>query len=261
MNPIRIAYAGDRQLSVDVLQFIQGQGVRPLALLLPGPERASHANELRQMCPDLDERLVWAGNDFKSEEAQRQLRDLQLDYIICIHFPLIIPSSILSIPREGVLNLHPAYLPFSRGWHNSIWAMLENKPYGATLHFMNKGVDTGDIVHQLQLHIRPEDTGDSAYKRALALEFEVFKEAWPSLLSRSYVRIAQDAGAGTTHRAKELYQPEVQELDMEAEVKVGDLLRKLRALTTNRVEEAAYFKVGKTRYRVRVAITPESAET
>lgn len=257
--PIRFAFAGDRQISVEVLKFITDQGMSPLALLLPGPERATHASQLKSLCPNLGATHVLEGNTFKSDAAQDLMHDLELDYLICIHFPLIIPPSVLAIPREGVLNLHPAYLPFSRGWHNSIWAILENKPYGATLHFMNEGVDTGDIVHQRKLEVRPEDTGDTAYKRALALEVEVFKEAWPRLVDRTYVRQAQDQLGGTRHKAKELYRPEVQELDLKAEIKVGDLLRKLRALTTNRPEEAAYFTVGTTRYRVRVTITPETS--
>ena len=76
------------------------------------------------------------------------LEQLSLDYIICVHFPYIVPREILSIPKYGVTNLHPAYLPYNLGWHTPSWAILENTPIGATLHYMDECVDTGDIIHQ-----------------------------------------------------------------------------------------------------------------
>lgn len=253
----RIVFAGDRQIGVDVLRFLLDQGVHPLGLMLPEPAGASHSPELLAMCGHLVGANVWYGAQFQAPQTIDTLRALDLDYIICAQFPNIVRHNVLSIPKEGVLNLHPAYLPYSRGWHPSIWALLKRTPYGATLHFMDEGVDTGDIVYQKAVTVKPEDTGNTLYRQALALELEVFKEAWPQLVDRSYTRRPQGKDSGTAHRRADLDKSGVREIDPDALVRAGDLIDKLRGLTTNRVDEAAYFVANGKRYRVQVQITPE----
>src|SRR5690606_40574828 len=60
---------------------------------------------------------IFEGNDFKNDENFSKLKELNLDYIIGIHFPYIIPTEVLKIPKTGFLNLHPAYLPYNKGWN------------------------------------------------------------------------------------------------------------------------------------------------
>jgi len=47
----RIVFAGDRQVGCDALAFLLEQGIRPLGLILPSKESASHANQLVELCP------------------------------------------------------------------------------------------------------------------------------------------------------------------------------------------------------------------
>ena len=132
-----------------------------------------------------------------------------------------------------VLNLQPALLSENRGWHTPSWAILNQTRFGATLHFVSEGIDEGDIVHQRELPIEPSDTADALYQKALDLEFEVFREAWADLACNRYRRIRQPEGARPAHRKK----------DLKAS---GELIRRLRALTTNRIEEACYFEQDQT---------------
>jgi methionyl-tRNA formyltransferase len=254
-RPLRIVYAGDRDISVWVLEFILSQGVEPSALLLPHPARASHAGDLLRLCHYLEKRFILCGTAFREPKGLEILKELDPDYIICVHFPYIIPKEVLQIPRIGVLNLHPAFLPYNRGWHTPTWAILEGTPYGATLHFMSEEVDAGDIIHQKELEILPHDTADSLYQRVKRLELEVFREAWPSLVTGSPSRLPQDPTRGTFHKQMDLM--EIQELNLDETVRVRDLINRLRALTTNRISEAAYFTLAGKRYRVQIRIVPE----
>ena len=258
---LKFVYAGDRQIAVTVLEFLLAQGARPQALMVPDEGQASHAAQLIALCSHLDEDAIWRGKQFLEERNVERMRALAPHYIFGIHFPLIIPRNILTLPSVGVLNLHPAYLPYNRGWHNSAWALLDDTPYGGTLHFMNEGVDTGDIIHQRRVIPAPDDTGDSLYKKALQAEVETFVEAWPQLLSGNPRRIVQDPAAGTAHRKKDLAASGVQRIDLDAPVSPRDLLRRMRALTTNSPAEAAYFEENGRRYRVRVTIYPDPAGT
>lgn len=249
----KIVYAGDREISAQVLGFILEQGVKPVALIIPDAKKATHARELTVLCDYLNVSRILRGFQFRTELAISLLESVKPDYIICVHFPYIIPKEVLRIPKYGVINLHPAYLPHNRGWHTPSWAIWEGTPYGATLHFMDEGIDTGDIIYQKQIKILPEETADKLYKRVMKLEFEVFKESWPSLVSGTYSRKPQPLEEGSTRRKTDIRA--MQFVDLNKQVKSGELIRLLKALTTNDVRESAYFEVNGKRYRMRLDIT------
>ena len=252
---LRYAFAGDRDVAVDVLDFMLDGGHRPLALLLP--EGASHGTELRRRCADLDPARVLVGEAFCRPEGLRILGELELDYIICVHFPRPVPHEVLRTAGVGVLNLHPALLPHNRGWHCPSWAILEGTPYGATLHFITEQLDAGDVIHQRELEVAPGDTADSLYARAKHLELDVFQEAFPSLLIGAPPRRPQDIGSGTFHRRSELLRPDVREIQADQRTSAGELIDHLRALTTDRIDEAAILVRNGERLRVQVRIVPE----
>ncbi|MDQ4140918.1 MAG: hypothetical protein M3142_10380 [Bacteroidota bacterium] len=130
---MRFAFAGDRDISVAILNFLLQNGHKPLALLVTEKLKESHADEL-MVLSKLDEQFIFRGHEFKDPKNQTILKELNLDYIIGIHFPYFIPNSILSIPKIGFINLHPAYLPYNKGWHTPSWGIIENTIYGAALH-------------------------------------------------------------------------------------------------------------------------------
>lgn len=257
-NLLRIAFAGDRDISVEVLDFILANGVRPLALLVPDRSSASHADELCRRCTFLTDDRVLFGVQFRTPLGISTLKKLDLDFIIAIHFPYIVPEEVLVIPKTGALNLHPAYLPYNRGWHTPSWAILENTPIGATLHFMDAGIDTGDIIHQKKLEVSPGDTANTLYQKLKALELEVFMESWPKILEGTFSRTPQNPTAGTVHQRRDLLRPDIPKIYLEDNVKTGIFLRKLRALTTNQINEAAYFEINGRRFRIQVIIQEEN---
>ena len=252
----RFAFAGDRDIAVRVLEYLLAQGHRPLALLLPAED--SHGDALRALCPFLDDAHVLRGNAFREPDGVALLKRLSLHYVVGIHFPSIVPPEVLALPREGVLNLHPAFLPWNRGWHTPSWAILDGTPAGATLHFMDAGVDSGEVVHQRKLEVSPADTANTLYARMKELELDVFREAWPALAAGRVRRRAQ-RGEGSVHRRAELFAPDVQRLELDRPTTARELLRRLRALTTDRWTEAAYFERAGRRYRVQVSLREDES--
>jgi methionyl-tRNA formyltransferase len=246
---MKYAFAGNREISVKILNLLISNNYKPSALLLCDETIASHNSALIEVA-GLTENII-IGNAFKEDNNVQRLKTLELDYIIGIHYPYLIPLSILSIPKIGFLNLHPAYLPFNKGWHTPSWAIMENTPYGATLHFMAEQLDAGDIIHQKQCEVYPNDTANSLYLRVLDLEYEVFKEALPDLVSLMPNRTPQVL-AGTSHNRAHL--KKIQKLDLDKLYKAEEIIDRLRALTTNKIEEATYFEKDGERYFIQVNI-------
>ena len=255
---MNLGFAGDRDVAVSVLAFLIEQGVRPRVLLVPELARASHADQLLALCPHLQRGQVLEGREFARPEGVAELRSLALDIIVGVHFPYVVPRNVLELCRIGFLNLHPAFLPYNRGWHTPSWAILEGTPAGATLHFMSEGVDAGDIIHQKVLEVSPGDTAHTLYQKLKSLELEVFKEAWPSLSSGSFRRLPQSASDGTCHKRSELLSDCIRRIDLDAPTTARELIRRLRALTTNRIDEAAYYVVGGRCYCLQVTIKEEA---
>lgn len=258
---MRFAFAGDRDLAVRVLAFALAQGHRPSALLVSNPTRASHASELAALVQDLPRELVITGDALERPDVLASLRALDLDLIIGIHFPYIIRRDLLRLPRWGFVNLHPAFLPYNRGWHTPSWAILDGTPYGATLHLMSEQLDTGDIIHQARLEVHPDDTADSLYARVKDLEFQVFCDAWPLLVAGIPNTIPQIPGQGTVHRRQELLTAGTARIDLHEPTTGAMLIDRLRALTTNRVDEAAWFERDGRRFRIQVKITEDRTDT
>jgi len=253
----RIVFAGNRDIAVKVLEFILSEQVYPLALLLPTPEKGSHNREIIDLSHFLPGDNILFGTDFRKPEGLELLSEIAPDYIICIHFPYLIPKQVLSIPKIGVLNLHPAYLPYNRGWHTPSWAILSGTLAGGTLHFMDENIDTGDIIHQKQVEILPSDTADSLYKKIKKTELDVFIEAFPALINNSYQRKSQKDLPGSIHKKEDLLCGDFRKLDLGKEVELGKFITKLRGLTTNRIDESAYFELDGKKYYIQVNIVEE----
>lgn len=260
-SPPRIAFAGDRAVAVRVLDVLIDDGVDVVALALSSPERASHDQTLRERCAHLSDQVVFRGTEIRTPEAAEQLANCAPDVLLSVHFPYLVPAAILKIPHVAPLNLHPAYLPYNRGWHTPSWALLDGTPYGATLHVMTEDLDAGPIVQRELLSVRPHDTAHTLYQRVQDLEVQLFKEAW-NTLQAGKTTLTRPTSEGTHHSKSDLHQPAVQQIDPDANVRAGDLLTRLRALTTNRVDEAAYIRGDDgTRYRLQLHIVEEGDAT
>ena len=256
-SPPRVLFAGDREIAVQVLDFLLDHEVEVVGLLLPAVDQASHSSELRERCSFLPRDSILKPDLFEKPQLTEKISSLNPDFLLSVHFQSLFPPSLLEIPEVAALNLHPAYLPYNRGWHTPSWALLEDTPFGATLHVMTDKLDAGPIVHRKTIDVRPEDTAHTLYQRVQELELKVFTEAWPALCEGSASPKIPDS-EGTAHTVSDLHTPDVQRIDLEETTRAGCLLDRLRALTTNRIDEAAYFERNGKRYRVQVSIVPDS---
>lgn len=160
--------------------------------------------------------IVYAGTGKVGERCREIIDEMEISYILfqdwdgsdkdlllSVHWPHIFRTRVLTRFREGCLNLHNAYLPWNRGAHACSWAILDGTPHGASLHWIDEGLDTGDIFYQEQLTILPTDTADSLYQRTADLEVEVFKHGMKFFLEGDRTRIPQ-TGRGSFHNKKDL---------------------------------------------------------
>ena len=98
---------------------------------------------------------------------------------------LLSKEFISSLPQRSIINVHPSILPEFKGL-NAIQQALEKgaKYTGVTIHYVDEGVDTGEIIHQQSIKIEENDTIVSLKKRLQALEHDLFPKVIESILSK-----------------------------------------------------------------------------
>ena len=202
MSSPRLALAANRSMGVYAASLLREHNWPPVCLLLAESPADNSAEEIRKIFPEAP---LLIGEEFLKENRVAFLGELKLDLILCVHFPYVLPPAVLSIPSRGCLNLHPAYLPWNRGWHTPSWAILEKTPAGASLHWMHEGLDSGPIALRHEVLIRPDDTAHTLYLRILESEKRLLDEAVPCMLNDT-LGTKEQAPGGTFHSKNDLSQ-------------------------------------------------------
>jgi methionyl-tRNA formyltransferase len=106
---------------------------------------------------------VWTVGNFRHPQTLATLAHTEADAAFVACFSERIPKEMLALPRHGFLNLHPSLLPAYRGPHPLFWCFRQGETKtGVTLHFMDEGFDTGDIVWQEPVTFADGLSGEAA---------------------------------------------------------------------------------------------------
>jgi methionyl-tRNA formyltransferase len=98
-----------------------------------------------------------------------RLASLQPDIAVVVAYGKLIPPELLSMPKHGFINVHAALLPKYRGAAPIQWALLKGeKETGVTIMRIDATLDTGDILLQEKVGIKPEDDVVSLFKKIFA---------------------------------------------------------------------------------------------
>jgi methionyl-tRNA formyltransferase len=114
-------------------------------------------------------------------------------------YRLILRRPVLDRLPDRVVNLHISYLPYNRGADPNLWSILEDTPAGVSIHYVDEGVDTGDLIARRRLDFGDDETLASSYAALQDAALELFREHWPAIREGTCERRPQPSG-GTTHR-------------------------------------------------------------
>lgn len=97
---------------------------------------------------------IWTVSRLSNPATRTLLTDLSPDLICVACFPYIFPPWLLDLPQFGCLNLHPSLLPAYRGPTPIFWICRNGeRETGVTLHYLDQGIDSGDVVAQAQFSL------------------------------------------------------------------------------------------------------------
>ena len=110
---------------------------------------------------------------------------LAADLFVSMSYDQIFRGRLIRLPRLGVVNCHAGALPRYRGRNVLNWAIINGEDhFGVSVHYIDEGIDTGDLIAQRRVPIAPEDT-----------YLEVLEKAFPACaetLHAALVDVAED---------------------------------------------------------------------
>lgn len=196
---------------------------------------------------------IFNARDLVSKRGVDAIRELGADVALAMFFSYIIKEPVLSLFPDGIINLHPSYLPYNRGSYPVVWAILEGTPAGATLHYLDAGVDTGPIIEQVRVPVEPTDTGQTLHNRCQKACVDLFAAWWPRYLDGERKSEPQPYAPPARKRADVAC---IDRLDMDAPMRMRWLLDLLRARTFDQYP-GCYFEQDGHRVYVRVQLIDE----
>ena len=178
LTPMRIVLFLNNWGAWQVAEWFRQRGENIAGLFLQPPDDRRFADEILAAL-DLPAEKIWTSNQLRDPDTIAKLRELRADIGISAFFGFILKPEVIKLFPQGCINIHPALLPYNRGWHTNVWPIIKGSPAGVTIHYIDPGVDTGDIIAQRRISVEPTETGGSLHEKTIRGEVDLFKETWP----------------------------------------------------------------------------------
>ena len=138
---------------------------------------------------------IIASKGLKSAATLARMTELKPDLILVAGFHRLIPPTIYGLARLAAINLHPGPLPQHRGGTPNRWIIRHGESHSCiTAHLLSEEFDTGDIVAEKAISVRPQDTWGDLELRIVDAMPGVVEEIVAAVAEDRLVRRKQDAG-------------------------------------------------------------------
>jgi methionyl-tRNA formyltransferase len=166
MKKLKIGYFADGPWSHAAFEKIQKDPEIEIAFIVPRSDTKDETLKGFSMRYGIEYLFPVRIND---SEFIEKVKNYNCDLFVSMSFNQIFRNEILNIPRLKTINCHAGKLPFYRGRNILNWALInDEKEFGITVHFIDEGIDTGDIILQRTYLINDKDN----YKSLLEISYQ-----------------------------------------------------------------------------------------
>lgn len=136
---------------------------------------------------------VFKTGNVNSGETVKKITQLKPEIIFSVYFNQIIGERVISIPKRGIVNIHPSYLPKYRGVGPTFWVLANNeKETGVSYHFITLSIDAGDVIKREIIPIYSHDSVHSLYLRISMLAAQMLPSVIGQISAKRVTKDAQD---------------------------------------------------------------------
>ncbi len=184
---------GKNRLAVECARGVVEAGDRIVqAVLDPGDDGDDSWQPSFRRAAEAAAFPTFAPSDVSSPAAVARLAAARPELIFSFQYAQILGPPVIALAEIATLNLHYGPLPRYRGVAPIAWALINGESAtGVTLHHVDPGIDSGDIVCTERVPIVAEDTGRSLYDKCTDAAIRMFTEWYPKLRTGDIPRIRQ----------------------------------------------------------------------
>jgi methionyl-tRNA formyltransferase len=160
---MRTIVHGQQAFGKAVLEALLNRGEEVIAVYCAPEKEGQRADPLKELA-ESRKLPVFQPRSFRKQEVWEEFAALKPELCVMAYVTLFVPEEVLNIPTHGTIQYHPSLLPRHRGPSSINWPILwgESKT-GLTVFWPDNGLDTGPILLQKEVPIKPDDTLGSLY--------------------------------------------------------------------------------------------------
>lgn len=149
---------------------------------------------VKEVLGDYKVKTIYSDN-INNPEFIKRLKKIKPDLVVVAGFDQIIKKEFLNIPVKGVINIHASILPRYRGPEAHFWVLANKEDYtGATIHYVEEGIDTGNIILQEKIRILSSDNLSSLEKKTAKAGGEILLKVIEAIKNNNVKSIKQNEG-------------------------------------------------------------------
>lgn len=158
-----VIIAGYYYIMVQITKLLIYKVVSQISPIFPNSKIRNKFYPFKSKAKKLNIDIIRTDN-INNKKLINIIRQKKPDILVSVYFNQILSKINLAIPKKGTINIHPAYLPNYKGISPAFWVLSNNeKSTGVSIHYIDKGIDTGKIIRQKKYTIHKNDTEDSLY--------------------------------------------------------------------------------------------------
>ena len=186
---MKLVFFGTSNFACPALRALDDRYGIELAVTQPDRPFGRHAelrpSPLKQVALERGLALIQP-KSINDPEAVRILRDISPDVIVVASYGQLLKAVVFDLPRLGTVNIHASLLPAYRGAAPVNWAIMRGEEKtGISTFFIERGMDTGDILLTKSLDIGPDETAAELEDRLAQLGSDVILKTLDGLASGS----------------------------------------------------------------------------
>lgn len=168
-DSLRIIFMGTPELAAHILEAIITAGYQVAAVVTAPDRPAGRGRKVRQSAVKLSALKnnipVLQPENLKAPSFEKTLKEIRHDIQVVVAFRML-PETIWKLPPKGCFNLHASLLPDYRGAAPINWTIINGeKETGVTTFLIDHQIDTGNILLQQKIPLRPFETAGSLHEK------------------------------------------------------------------------------------------------
>lgn len=199
----RVVVFGYGPLAVTSLQTLAALSVTPAALVIPGNRTGDDVNVAASFAKSQGIPTLVQPQRARIAPFLAEIKALHPELFFVWSYSMLLPPELIALAPLGAVNMHGGLLPHYRGGHVMNWAIANGeRETGATLAYLDEGIDTGSVIAEQRFRIDEQDDAATVRDKLKIAGRALLEAWWPAIEQGSAPRTPQDESKARYYRMR-----------------------------------------------------------